>query len=286
MVGEALEMVRASVPVNIEIHHNLLEECPAINADNTQIQQIVLNLCSNAVHAMELAGGRLEVTVQAWHHCPPHLGLGDGGYLELSVEDSGEGIGEADLEHIFDPFFTTKDVGKGTGLGLSVVLGIVEKHHGKLLVESQPGRGTSFSVFLPMIDAVIPKTQTTQATTPKGQGHILIIDDQPELIYLYKNYLEEQGYTVSTCSNGVDALALFKSNHAQFDLVLTDQSMPVMTGTQLVPKLLAISPDIPILLSTGYNELMTEEEKQKLGIKECLKKPLSLKLLHQTIAKY
>ncbi|MFT7141376.1 MAG: PAS domain S-box-containing protein [Sulfitobacter sp.] len=284
VVNDALELVTASVPSNIEIRQDLLKECPAIKADNTQIHQIILNLCSNALHAMELSGGVLRVSVEDWKHCPPHLGLGDGGYLELKVQDSGQGISEADLEHIFDPFFTTKQVGKGTGLGLSVVLGIVEKHQGKMTVESQPGEGTTFSIYLPTIEALVPKMQVTEAAAQKGQGHILIVDDQPELIYLYQTCLEKQGYKVSACSNGDDALALFESRHELFDLVLTDQSMPGMTGMQLVPKLLAIRPDIPILLSTGYNELMTEETNEELGIRACLKKPISLKLLQKSIS--
>jgi PAS domain S-box-containing protein len=285
VVGDALELVTAGVPSNIEIHQDLLKVCPAIKADNTQIHQIILNLCSNAVHAMALSGGVLTVTVEEWKYCPPLLGLGDGGYLELKVQDSGQGISEADLEHIFDPFFTTKAVGKGTGLGLSVVLGIVEKHQGKMTVESQPGEGTTFSIYLPTVESVVPKVPVTEATALEGGGHILIVDDQPELIYLYQTFLEKQGYRVSACSNGGDALALFELKHELFDLVLTDQSMPGMTGKQLVPKLLAIRPDIPILLSTGYNELMTEETNEELGIRACLKKPISLKFLQKSISR-
>jgi two-component system cell cycle sensor histidine kinase/response regulator CckA len=285
VVSDALELVATGVPSNIEIHQDLLKGCPAIKADNTQIHQVILNLCSNAVHAMELSGGVLTVTVEDWKRCPAHSGLGDGGCLELKVQDSGQGISEADLEHIFDPFFTTKEVGKGTGLGLSVVLGIVEKHQGKMTVESQPGEGTIFSIYLPAVESFVPEVHVIEATVPKGQGHILIVDDQPELIYLYQTYLEKQGYRVSACSNGDDALALFASKYASFDLVLTDQSMPGMTGMQLVPKLLAIRPDIPILLSTGYNELMTDEAIEMLGIRTCLKKPMSLKLLQRSISR-
>lgn len=286
LVRDALEMIRVSVPANIQINHNLPAECSAIKADNTQIHQIILNLCSNAAHAMGQSNGTIEVTVQEWNHCPPHLGLGDEKHLELRVQDSGQGISKADLENIFDPFFTTKDVGKGTGLGLSVVHGIVEKHHGKMVVESEQGKGTTFSIFLPVVQAVVPEAHSVEATAKKGQGHILIVDDQPELIYLYQTYLEEQGYSVSACSNGADALALFKSNYEQFGLVLTDQSLPLMTGKQLIPKLLEIRPNIPILLLTGYSELITADTSQELGIKECLKKPLSLPMLLKTIQKH
>jgi PAS domain S-box-containing protein len=182
LVRDALAIIRVSVPANIDIHNNLPAECPIIKADNTQIHQIILSLCSNAAHAMGQSNGTIEVTVQSWSHCPPHLGLGNCEYLELRVQDSGEGISETALEQIFDPFFTTKDVGKGTGLGLSVVHGIVEKHHGKIVAESEIGLGATFSIYLPVVDEVAPATQTRQATTEKGQGHIMIVDDQPELI--------------------------------------------------------------------------------------------------------
>ena len=283
VVHEALKMARATIPTNIQIHQNLSEDCPAICADETQMHQIILNLCANAHHAMEETGGTLEITLEEVRDYPSSMDMGDGPCLKLTVKDSGQGIELDDLEQIFDPFFTTKDIGKGTGLGLAVVHGIVEKHRGKITVESQRSQGTVFSIFFPTIEAECQDTRAQDSALKKGNGHILIVEDEPELAILYREFLEGLDYVITVCGDGLDALAKFKENPNHFDLVLTDHAMPNMTGKQLIPKLLDIRSEMPIILSTGYSDLMSEEEAQALGVRKYLMKPFELTLLQDTI---
>lgn len=258
-------------------------------ADATQIYQIMLNLCTNAYHAMEDTGGVLEVTLKEWIGPPPALEMKAENYLELSVKDNGCGISKEDQERIFDPFFTTKEVGKGTGLGLAVVFGIIEKHQGKITVDSKIDKGTTISIFFPTIaNEVSKETNKESVIAKKGEADspvrlILIVEDEPTVSRVYKRFLEKRGYVVTVCSDGYDALALFKKNPNQFDLVLTDQAMPNMTGKQLTKELLAIRPDLPVLLSTGYSDVITEEEARELGIRKYLMKPVKLENLKQEI---
>lgn len=283
VVHEALKMVTATSPANIEIRQNLPEDCLAISADETQIHQIVHNLCSNAIHSMGESGGVLEITLEEDRDCHFSMGGGDGRCLKLTVKDSGQGIKPEDQELIFDPFFTTKDVGKGTGLGLSVVHGIMKSHQAKITVESEIEKGTSFSLFFPTIDEEIQETNFHNSALRKGKGHVLIVEDEPLLADIYREFLEGLGYVVTVSGNGFDALTKLKESPSQFDLVITDHSMPNMTGKQLTPKLLDIRADIPIILITGYSALMSEEEAQALGIRKYLLKPLKLALLKETI---
>ncbi len=289
IIPEALKIARATIPTNIEIRQDVLEVCPNIMADATQIYQIMLNLCTNAYHAMEDTGGVLEVTLKEWIGPPPALEMKAENYLELSVKDNGCGISKEDQERIFDPFFTTKEVGKGTGLGLAVVFGIVEKHQGKITVDSKIDKGTTISIFFPTTaNEVSKETNKESVIARKGEADspvrlILIVEDEPMVSRVYKRFLEKMGYVVTVCSDGYDALALFKKNPNQFDLVLTDQAMPNMTGKQLTKELLAIRPDLPVLLSTGYSDVITEEEAQELGIRKYLMKPVKLENLKQEI---
>jgi CheY-like chemotaxis protein/two-component sensor histidine kinase len=287
-VNDALEMLKASTPNNINTCIHDLDSCPAIHANETQIHQIILNLCSNAYHAMENQGGTLTIQLSVTEHVIAETKdekATSSHCLKLEISDNGEGINDSDLLRIFDPFFTTKKSGKGTGLGLSVVHGIVQQHKADIKVESQLGRGTSFALFFPITNDPIKKLVPIEILSKQSHGNILVVDDEVGLSEVYQDFLEHQGYTVTTCTNGHDAVILFKQQPQAFDLVLTDYSMPNMTGQQLASALFAIRPDIPVILGTGNNDLFSEQEAKKLGIREYLIKPIQLHTLQTIIEK-
>ncbi len=275
VVQDTVKMLRATIPHHIEITLDLSEHCPNILADATQMHQVLLNLCSNSYHAMEENGGRLEIALEAAR---------GGTYLKLTIQDTGHGMDAEAQRRVFDPFFTTKEVGKGTGLGLSVVHGIVEKHRGEITIDSQMGQGTTVSIWFPTTQAKASTTPPKQSVLKKGSAHILIVEDEPLIADSYRKILERQGYLTTVCRNGVEALAEFEKNPNHIDLVLTDQAMPQMTGKQLAFKLLAIRPNLPILLSTGYSDIITKEEAQTMGIRRYLAKPIRLRTLLEVIA--
>jgi len=282
VIQETLRLVRATIPVNIEIHQNFKENYSNILADVTQIQQIIVNLCTNAYHAIGDASGVIEVSLKE---------IKEDKLLKIMVSDTGCGIPQEDIDKIFDPFFTTKGVGKGTGLGLSVVHGIVENHQGKIKVESELGKGSTISLYFPTVEtesseAIVLEPILNKGTDGTRMRHILLVEDETEIAELYQDFLERLGYDVTLCSNGSDALTLFKEDPNQFDLVLTDQAMPHMTGKQLAKELFLIRPDMPVILTTGYSDALTEEEAKELGIRKYLMKPIKLKTLQQAIEEY
>ena len=282
VVQRAIVLTRSIIPDNIAIEQDLDESCNTMMADEIQFNQIILNLCSNAAHAMRQEGGTMRITLKQLNECPADSDQVK--CLMLSVEDTGHGISKKNIDKIFDPFFTTKEVGIGTGLGLSVVHGIVEKLSGKIFVESDVGKGTKFTIFIPITEDVITKTEPImKKTAKKGEGHFLVVDDEPMILYLYQEFLEDSGYTVTTCKNGQDALDVFKKNPPQYDVVLTDQAMPKMTGKQLSQELLKINKDLPIILSTGFSAVLSEEDAKKIGIRYYLEKPFKLDKLNQII---
>jgi len=284
VVEEALELLRATIPSTIEFDVSLAGDLSTVLADATQIHQIVMNLCTNAAHAMRGKPGRLAVrlenfTVDAFlARANPDLHAGR--YVRLTVSDTGHGMSEETKARIFEPFFTTKGPGEGTGLGLSVVLGIMQSHDGTVTVYSQPGEGTAFHLYFP---AVVGKTAVTSAPVediPGGQGkRVLFVDDEKPLALLGQEILQELGYVVE-CKTDVDeALAAMHANPAAFDLVITDLTMPKMTGTDFAQKLLEIRPDLPIILTTGYSASLTGERVRVLGIRELLLKPHTVQSL-------
>lgn len=281
VVQSALKMVKITLPANIELHQELMEPCPNIMADTSQIYQVVLNLCTNASHAMEETGGLLTVLLVESDKGFPELNQEH--WIKLCVKDTGKGISKEDQEKMFDPFFTTKEVGKGTGLGLSVVHGIVQKHQGYIIVDSEIGKGTAISIYFPKTNLESKRVIQYERSLGRGEGRILIVEDEPSLTHQYKKFLEKKGYVVTTCHQGSEALDLFTKFADQFDLVLTDQAMPKMTGKQLAQQLLALRPDIPIILSTGYSGVVSPEEAHALGIQKYLMKPFELKTLHLAI---
>ena len=285
VIKETIKMMRSVIPTTIEIRQNLIDS-GIVMSNPTQIHQIMMNLCTNAVHAMDKTGGVLDVSLKrvvlngddAIHDLRP------GPYLRLSVSDNGHGIIPEVTARIFDPFFTTKEVGQGTGLGLSVVHGIVKSHGGGIRCKSKPGEGTIFDVYLPEIDAG-EETLRPHKKEPlaKGTERILFVDDEPALIDLTKKMLENLGYIVTTRASSIEALELFRNNPDKFDLVITDMTMPAMTGDQLAQKIMDIRHDIPIILCTGYSEHITEERAKRIGIREFVMKPLVVRQLAITI---
>ncbi len=290
VIEETLRLIRATIPASIEIRSHIQPHCHFILADASQIQQILVNLCVNARHAMKERGGTLELrlTEAAINgKLAQNLGLGSGLYLKLTVSDTGQGIPASAEEHIFEPFFTTKDVGEGSGLGLAVVHGIVTGHGGTIMVESVVGQGTIFSIYFPVVEDHGPMVDTREESfdTEKGQGHILVVDDEPDLVNLYKAALTQSGYQVTVCYNGSDALSIFQLDPDRIDLVFTDQLMPGLTGIQLSEEIQKIRADVPIILATGYSDSISEHNVADYGLSEFLSKPIKIRGLRQTIRK-
>jgi len=287
IVKEALKMLRASLPTTIEIRKNIETPDGIVKANATQIHQVLVNLCTNASHAMREKGGVLGVGLSRFHAESsaelPHHDLQPGTYLKLSVSDTGCGMSAEQMQRIFDPYFTTKEAGEGTGLGLAVVQGIVRSHSGAVKVASLPGRGSVFDVYLPEMEKEHISSQ--EAVQPYLTGHetILVVDDEPALVAMSKQMLELLGYKTVTRTSSVEAYNLFRHNPARFDLVMTDMTMPYMTGEKLAGKILAIRPDVPIILCTGYSEQITEKRARELGIQAFVMKPLVMRDLAATI---
>jgi PAS domain S-box-containing protein len=256
VVKEALKLLRASLPATIEIRQALGNATESILADPTQIHQIVMNLCTNALHALEDTGGIIEVRVENERHLEESVmprGIArPGGYLKLTVADNGCGMDTTTLERIFDPYFTTKEKNKGTGLGLSLVHSIVENHGGTIKVSSTPGKGTTFAIYFPILER---QTDTTAGLPDRQNGgteRLLFIDDEPMLVELGTRMLTNLGYRVVGMQDPIEALEMVKKDPEQFDLVITDLTMPKITGDHLAEKLVLLRPDLPVLLCSGY----------------------------------
>ena len=293
IIKEAIKLLRASIPTTIAIQQDIDPEAGTILADPTQIHQILMNLCTNAFHAMETHGGTLTIGLHKKSHSGEDLGasphLPPGNYLQLSIEDSGEGIAPEVLDKIFDPYFTTKEVGKGTGMGLSMVHGIVHSIGGTITCSSRPGEGTVFHIILPTVEQHTVQESESSQPSPFGTEHILLVDDEEILLQMGQMMLERLGYRVTTRMSSLEALTTFQNEPKKFDMVLCDQTMPGMTGEDLSRRLLQIRPDIPILLCTGYSSLISETKAKALGIKGFAMKPLAKKdiavLIRQVLGK-
>jgi len=288
LIKEALKLLRATIPSTIDIAYNVDEKCGHIMGDPTQIHQVVMNLCTNAYHAMQETGGTLEVALKevdiSYEKSVERVGMKVGRHLELTVKDTGHGMGAEVLERIFEPYYTTKEQGKGTGLGLSVIHGIIKNHGGDISVSSQLNKGTAFTVYLPVLDDVdvdIEPVQTTTAT--QGNEHILLVDDEKQIIDIEQQILERLGYTVTPITDSQQALKEFAALPEKFDLVITDMTMPKITGDQLARKLMDIKPEIPVILCTGFNETINEEKALAMGIDKFIMKPIVKDDLARTI---
>ncbi len=287
LINEAFKLLRATLPSTIDIQQRIASGAHAVLADPTQIHQVLINLCTNAAYAMREKGGRLEVTLSTIDlnpkTTPLHLDLPPGPYVRLTVGDTGTGIAPEVIHRVFDPFFTTKKQGEGTGLGLSMVYGIVARCGGTVTVQSEPGEGSLFSVYLPALGHRIESVEAPPETVPEGSERVLFVDDEEILMEMGRDMLEDLGYQVTTAPNGVKALEIFRSRCDQFDLLITDMTMPAMTGADLSREVLKVRPDIPIILCTGFSEIITEEKAKELGIREFLMKPITMKHLAEVI---
>ncbi|MFA7346347.1 MAG: PAS domain S-box protein [Desulfurivibrionaceae bacterium] len=287
VVKESIKLLKASLPSTIEVTQRLEAEGVTILADPTQIHQIVMNLCTNAYHAMREQGGVMEVTLSQVEIGPddsPDRGLPPGPYLALTVSDTGPGMDPATMERIFDPYFTTRKHGEGTGLGLAVVLGIVKKYGGDIRVYSEPGQGASFQVYFPVLGKAEEGLGTILSAPPAmGDERILLVDDELQIVDSLKKMLEFHGYHVTAKTSSSEALEAFRLAPGAFDLVITDQTMPYLTGDQLVLEMKKIRPDIPFVLCTGFSTMIDDTKARALGIDAFLMKPVLRKELTETI---
>jgi PAS domain S-box-containing protein len=288
LVKETMKMLRASIPSTIEIRSRLAGEA-LVESDPTQIHQVLLNLCTNAAHAMREHGGILEVSTRDMELAPEevrfHSGLKSGLYVELTVKDTGHGIDPDIQDRIFDPFFTTKEIHEGTGLGLSVVHGIVANHGGVIEVSSKIGEGSGFRVLLPAMRERVEDQGAEMAEQPRGTEHILLVDDEPPLAMVGKQTLERLGYRVVFQTSSLAAVEVFRGQQAgnPFDLLITDMTMPQMTGTELATALRQLQPDLPVIVCTGFSELLDAEKARSLGIDGYLMKPVLLDALARLV---
>ena len=274
-------MLRQSIPSTVEIQVEDLCERDTILADPTQIHQIMMNLCTNAYHAMRQSGGillvRLETVVRAGDGPCPR-----GPCIRLVVRDTGRGMEQAVLDKIFEPFYTTKPLGEGTGMGLAVVHGIVQSLGGHIAITSQVGKGTEVVVFFPLSDEVEGRSQEKSAA-PQGHERILVLDDEPALARVMSRILSALGYSVASLTSSTEALALLNRDPHAFDLLLTDRTMPEMDGLARVREFRHVRPDLPVLICTGYSDVLTETDARELGVSGVLYKPLERDLLARAV---
>ena len=287
VIKESIKLLKASLPSTITIRQDLEADHAMVLGDPTQLHQVIMNLCTNAYHAMREQGGVLGVSLTT-----VTIGVGDlnhdlldpGPYLKLTVSDTGPGMNRTTMERIFEPYFTTKKREEGTGLGLAVVHGIVRNHKGDIKVYSEPGQGSSFHVYLPLLAGPQATATAQKAAAPLlGHEHILLVDDEVTVVEPTRRILEQHGYRVTSTTSSVEALELFRAKPADFDLVITDQTMPYMTGDHLALEVKRLRADIPIILCTGFSSIINETKAEALGIKAFLMKPVLRAELTETI---
>jgi PAS domain S-box-containing protein len=288
VIKESLKLLRASIPTMIEIRQNISCEREMILADPTEVNQVLMNLCTNAVHATGVEAGALEVGLEPIaldkDSAAKYDGLNPGDFVKLTVRDTGHGIDPEIIGRIFDPYFTTKSLAERTGMGLAIVYGIVKKHDGAIRVESEAGKGTVFEVLFPLHEGVVEQeVKEKPEVLPKGTERILFVDDEPSLVEMAERMLRRLGYDVETKTSSVEALDLFKEEPDRFDLVITDIGMPHMAGDMLAQKLIKIRPDVPVIICTGYSDRMDEDNAKERGIKAFVMKPLLMRDLAKTV---
>jgi len=280
IVAEALNLIKASFPPGVVIKQQFDQKIGTVLADPTHIHQIVMNLCTNANHAMMKSGGILEVKLDAvkidqrYAEKIPNLKKGE--YIRLTISDTGHGMDLKTKERIFEPFFTRKEVGSGSGLGLSVVHGIINNYGGAIVVDSTPGKGTTFMIYLPKYGADFLESDKSEKKPLKGDEYILFVDDEPEITFMGKKMLENLGYKVSISSNSISALEEFKKDPDKYSLLVTDQSMPNISGTELAIRMKEIKPELRVIIITGYADNLSEAVLSQSGISEVILKPMIL----------
>jgi signal transduction histidine kinase len=288
LLKEVLKFLRASIPTTIAIRQEI--KCSpesVIMADPTQIHQVIMNLCTNALHAMGQGKGILEIQlselVLSDQDYPLYPQLDPGSYLRLRVSDTGCGMDEKTMQRIFDPFFTTKSREQGTGMGLAVVYGIVKTCGGAITVESKPGEGSHFYLYFPKVVSAVPECKTEPREVLTGKGRVLFVDDEEPLAMLGKMVLESLGYSVLTETSSLEALEMFRSRPDEFDLLITDYTMPDMTGIDLVKEVRQIRTNIPVILCTGLNDFLKGMDIADFGIQELIYKPMNRRVIGRAI---
>lgn len=278
VLNEVLNLGRSTIPSNIDIRDDIQQDCGLILADPTQLHQIGMNLITNAYHAVEKTNGTIEITlkeVKLQKNAQEGFLLPSGRYAQLTVTDNGGGIHPDNLNKIFEPYFTTKGKGRGTGLGLSVVFGIIKEHKGDIKVYSEINKGTTFTVYLPLIKNSVERSSFEHVEKlPSGTERILLVDDEKSIVRLETKMLERLGYTITSCSDSLEALKTFEAEPSAYDLIITDMTMPRMTGDQLAAKILSLRSNMPIIVCTGFSENMSKKHAESLGIKGYLMKPV------------
>ena len=278
IIIEVLKMLRATLPTSVEIHQNIQKDAGLILGDPTQIHQIVMNLCTNSYHSLSDQEGVINVMVKSVYidekKSERIMQLKPGHYVEIRVTDNGCGMDRVILDRIFEPYFTTKELERGSGLGLAVTHGIVKNHGGAITVESKKGHGSSFHIYFPKIKEL--KTEEEIEILPRGDEQILLIDDEVAIVELITGMLERLGYKVTGTTNPIQAINDLKGNPNIFDLVITDMTMPKMSGEKLAKEVMKIRPKIPVIMCTGYSEKMNEEKAKSIGIFEFIMKPISV----------
>jgi len=291
IVKEALKLLRASIPTTIEIREKIDANSGTVLADATQIHQVLMNLCTNAYQAMRESGGVLGVELSRIEIMKEDdkvtgLHLAPGSYIKLVVSDTGHGMDRALMARIFEPYFTTRKKGEGTGMGLALVHGIVKDHDGHITVYSESGKGSSFHVYLPRIESgAIESEPVIGEDLPRGNERVLVVDDEQIIVQITERMLKGLGYQVTAVTSGSEALQYFQMRPEEVDLVITDMTMPQITGAQLAQKLLAVKPDLPIILCTGFSELINEKKAKAIGIREYIMKPVVIQELAAVVRK-
>ncbi len=289
IIKEALKMLRSSLPTTIKLQEDIDVECGQIMAAPTNIHQIVVNLCTNSLHAMESEKGMIHVGLHRQEISADQIagepGVSPGPIIVLEVADTGHGMDQATIKRIFEPYFTTKDVGKGTGLGLAVLRGIIQDYHGFIRVESEPGQGTTFYVHIPAVQQQAATIDKAAMDEPLATGteRILLVDDEVMIAHMNKAILTQLGYQVSATTDSLDALERIRRNPDQFDLVITDQTMPNLTGAELTQEILKIKDSMAIILCTGYSSVLSQEDALALGIKKYARKPVDMTTLAKIV---
>ena len=288
-ISETLKLIRASIPADIEIRQNFSCKSDTVMADSSQISQVLMNLCINAKNAMQEKGGVLEVKLENTSldkkSATRYEDLTPGNYVKLTVKDSGHGIDLKIIDRIFDPYFTTTSLAEGAGMGLAVVLGIVKHHNGAITVASEPGKGAAFEVLFPLTEAEMAQEAGEPEALSVGAERILFIDDEESLVKLGRKMLNQLGYSVETKRNPIEALELVRSEPDRFDLIITDMTMPQMTGDKLAKEILSIRPDMPIILCSGSSEKIDDKKAQALGIRKYIEKPMDMSDFMVTVRK-
>jgi PAS domain S-box-containing protein len=289
IIKDSLKFLRSTIPTNIEILGNIPDEPCIISADPTQINQVMMNLCTNASHAMSENGGIMDIRLSIIDidkdEAIQDVELNQGQYIKITVSDTGQGIDREHLDRIFDPYFTTKEVGEGSGIGLSVVHGIVKSHNGAISVDSEYGKGTTFSVFFPVVEIEPAYEEKTDTTIPTGNERILFVDDDNSIANMTGQMLKRLGYIVTIRNSSTDTLKTFRTRPDNFDLIISDISMPEITGDKLAMELQKIRPEIPIILCTGNSERVNDAKAKSIGVKALVMKPIVKSVLAKTIRK-